>query len=180
MIRIGIDVGGTFTDVVMVDDATARVWSTKVPTTPADRVVGAIQGFRRILELSGCKPADVGFIGHGTTMATNMIVEHKGARTALVTTAGFRDVLELRRVSRHDRADLYDLQFANPEPLVPRRWRLEVPERIRYDGSVEAPLDESALARIAATLRDSDIEAVAVCFLHSYINPVHEDRKSVV
>ena len=106
MRRIGIDVGGTFTDVVMVDDASGQVWSTKVSTTPADRVMGAMNGFRRILELSGTAPAQVGFIGHGTTMATNMIVEGKGAPTALITTAGFRDILELRRLSRHDRAAL--------------------------------------------------------------------------
>lgn len=174
MNRIGIDVGGTFTDVVLVDDATGRIWSTKVSTTPADRVVGALHGFRRILELADRQPSDIGFIGHGTTMATNMIVEHKGARTALVTTEGFRDVLELRRVSRHDRADLYDLQFENPVPLVERRWRLEVPERLRFDGSVETPLDMAALRGIAARLQASDIEAVAICFLHSYVNPAHE------
>jgi N-methylhydantoinase A len=174
MNRIGIDVGGTFTDVVLVDDETGRIWSTKVPTTPSDRVVGAMNGFRRILELSGRRARDIGFIGHGTTMATNMIVEHKGARTALVTTAGFRDVLELRRVSRHDRADLYDLQFENPAPLVERRWRLEVSERIRYDGNVETPLDLAALRAIAAKLQASNIEAVAICFLHSYVNPEHE------
>ncbi len=174
MNRIGIDVGGTFTDVVLVDDAAGWIWSTKVPTTPADRVVGAMHGFARILELSGRAAADIGFIGHGTTMATNMIVEHKGARTALVTTAGFRDVLELRRVSRHDRADLYDLQFDNPRPLVERRWRLEVPERMRHDGSVQIPLDLAALQAVAADIRDSDIEAVAICFLHSYVNPAHE------
>jgi N-methylhydantoinase A len=174
MNRIGIDVGGTFTDVILLDDETGRIWSAKVPTTPANRVVGALEGFRRILELGNRRPRDIGFIGHGTTMATNMIVEHKGARTALVTTAGFRDVLELRRLSRHDRADLYDLQFENPIPLVERRWRLEAPERIRRDGTIEIPLDLTALAAIAAQLDASDIEAVAVCFLHSYINPQHE------
>ena len=146
MNRIGIDVGGTFTDIVLVDDATGQIWSAKVPTTPSDRVVGAMHGFHRILELSDKTSAEIGFIGHGTTMATNMIVEGKGAKTALITTAGFRDILELRRVSRHDRADLYDLQFENPKPLVERRWRLEVPERLRPDGSIETPLDLRALA----------------------------------
>ncbi|WP_298232572.1 hydantoinase/oxoprolinase family protein [uncultured Azohydromonas sp.] len=174
MNRIGIDVGGTFTDVVLVDDASGQIWATKVPTTPADRVVGAVQGFKRILELGGRQAGDIGFIGHGTTMATNMIVEHTGARTALVTTAGFRDVLELRRVSRHDRADLYDLQFDDPVPLVERRWRLEVPERIRHDGSVERPLDLQALHAIAAQIKALTIEAVAICFLHAYVNPEHE------
>ncbi|VTU41966.1 hydantoinase/oxoprolinase family protein [Variovorax sp. RA8] len=174
MNRIGIDVGGTFTDVVLVDDASGQIWSTKVATTPADRVMGAMNGFRKILELSARDSSEVGFIGHGTTMATNMIVEGKGAKTALVTTAGFRDVLELRRLSRHDRADLYDLQFENPKPLVERRWRLEVNERMRHDGTVEVPLDLAQLRGLAERLADSDIEAVAICFLHSYVNPEHE------
>ncbi len=174
MRRIGIDVGGTFTDVVLVDDQSGEVWSTKVSTTPADRVVGAMNGFRRILELSATAPAQVGFIGHGTTMATNMIVEGKGAPTALITTTGFRDILELRRLSRHDRADLYDLQFRNPRPLVPRRWRLEVTERIRHDGSIERELDRQALEVLASRIASSDIEAVAIVFLHAYANPAHE------
>ncbi len=176
MNRIGIDVGGTFTDIVLVDDATGQIWSAKVPTTPSDRVVGAMHGFHRILDLSGKTSAEIGFIGHGTTMATNMIVEGKGAKTALITTAGFRDVLELRRVSRHDRADLYDLQFENPKPLVERRWRLEVPERLRPDGSIETPLDLQALASLAEKISASDIEAVAICFLHAYVNPAHEKQ----
>ena len=176
MNRIGIDVGGTFTDIVLVDDHTGQIWSTKVPTTPSDRVVGAMHGFHRILELSGKTSAQIGFIGHGTTMATNMIVEGKGAKTALITTAGFRDILELRRVSRHDRADLYDLQFENPKPLVERRWRLEVAERLRPDGSVETPLDLAALSHLATKIKNSDVEAVAICFLHAYVNPTHEQQ----
>ena len=176
MNRIGIDVGGTFTDIVLVDDNTGQIWSAKVPTTPADRVIGAMHGFHRILELSGKTSTEIGFIGHGTTMATNMIVEGKGAKTALITTAGFRDILELRRVSRHDRADLYDLQFENPKPLVERRWRLEVAERLRPDGSVETPLDLQALKSLAEKIKASDIEAVAICFLHAYVNSVHEKQ----
>ena len=107
MRRIGIDVGGTFTDVVLLDDATGEVWSTKVPSTPRDPSVGAISGLNRILELSATTPANVGFVGHGTTIATNMVIEGKGAKTALITTKGFRDILEIRRAWRHDRADLY-------------------------------------------------------------------------
>jgi N-methylhydantoinase A len=174
--RIGIDVGGTFTDVVMLDDETGRIWSTKVPTTPKDRVVGTVEGFRRILELSGAASADVAFLGHGTTMATNMVVEGTGAKTALVTTRGFRDILELRRVSRHDRADLYDLLFDNPRPLVERRWRFEVCERMRHDGTAIAPLERAELEQIAERIRASDIEAVAVCLLHAHVNPLHEQQ----
>ncbi len=114
------------------------------------------------------------FLGHGTTMATNMLVEGRGAKTALITTRGFHDILELRRVSRHDRADLYDLLFDNPRPLVERRWRLEVSERLRYDGRVETTLDQGELEALAARIRASDIEAVAVCFLHAHVNPQHE------
>lgn len=172
--RIGIDVGGTFTDVVMVDDTSGQIWSTKVPTTPKDRVVGAIEGYRRILQISGSTSQDVSFLGHGTTMATNMVVEGTGAKTALITTRGFRDILELRRVSRHDRADLYDLQFNNPRPLVERRWCLEVTERMSFEGSVEIPLAEQELHELAAIIRASDVEAVAVSFLHAHVNPAHE------
>lgn len=174
MRRLGIDVGGTFTDVVLIDDGSGQHWSVKVPTTPADRVVGAINGFRRILEVSGFGSADIDFIGHGTTMATNMIVEHKGAKTALITTKGFRDILEIRRVSRHDRADLYDLQFEAPTPLVHRRWRLELDERIDHDGTVKIPVDAAEVEALADRIASSDIEAVAICLLHSYVNPEHE------
>ena len=174
MKQIGIDVGGTFTDVVLLDDELGQIWTTKVLTTPRDRVAGTIEGFEKILQLAGCRGSDISFLGHGTTMATNMIVEGKGARTALVTTKGFRDILELRRVSRHDRADLYDLLFENPPPLVPRRWRLEVNERIRFDGTVATPLDVAGLRELASTIARSDIEAVAVSFMHAYANSTHE------
>lgn len=174
MKRLGIDVGGTFTDVVLIDDETGRHWSLKTPTTPRDRVVGAIRGFTEILRESGLESGDIDFIGHGTTMATNMIVEHKGAQTALITTAGFRDILEIRRVSRHDRADLYDLQFDAPRELVRRRWRLEIDERIDGKGNVLRPVPAAALDDIIARIRDSEIEAVAISLLHSYVNPAHE------
>ncbi|MBS7701367.1 MULTISPECIES: hydantoinase/oxoprolinase family protein [unclassified Chelatococcus] len=174
MRRLGIDVGGTFTDVVLIDDQSGRHWSVKVPTTPANRVIGAINGFNEILRISGLSSGEIDFIGHGTTMATNMIVEHKGARTALITTKGFRDILEIRRVYRHDRADLYDLQFDAPKPLVRRRWCLELDERISATGAVEKPLDMAEVETLAEEIRRSDIEAVAICLIHSYVNPDHE------
>jgi len=176
MRRVGIDVGGTFTDVVLIDDAIDRHWSIKVPTTPADRVVGAIEGFEAILRVSGYESGEIDFVGHGTTMATNMVVEHKGARTALVTTAGFRDILEIRRVYRHDRADLYDLQFDAPRELVDRRWRLEIDARMDAKGDIVTPLDEAQVERLAGRIAASDVEAVAVCLIHSYVNPAHELR----
>jgi N-methylhydantoinase A len=171
--RVGIDVGGTFTDVVLVTGS-GEVHTVKVPTTPADRVVGAVAGFRRILEVSGLPASDVGFIGHGSTMATNMVVEGTGAPSALVTTRGFRDILELRRIARHDRADLYDLQFDNPRPLVARRHRFEVTERLDHRGAVTVPLDMDELSAIADAIAASGVQAVAVCFLHSFLNPEHE------
>jgi len=174
MRRIGIDVGGTFTDVVMVDEISGAIWSTKVPTTPSDRTIGALHGYRKILELSNSKSADIGFIGHGTTMATNMVVEHKAAKAALIITKGFRDILEMRRLSRHDRADLYDLQFDNPPPLVERRWRFELDERLLASGAVELEPNLESLKDMARQIQDSDIEAVAICLLHAYVNPKHE------
>lgn len=179
MKRIGIDVGGTFTDVVLIEE-NGGVHTAKVPTTPANRVIGAIAGFRRILEVAGCGPGDVGFIGHGSTMATNMVVEGTGAPTALLATRGFRDLLELRRIARHDRADLYDLQFDNPKPLVPRRWRHEVPERLDWRGNVLEPLDEAALHGIAEAIARSPVEAVAIAFLHAQVNPAHERRAAEI
>jgi N-methylhydantoinase A len=106
MRRVGIDVGGTFTDVVLLDSVSGQVWSAKVPTTPKDPTHGALNGLRTILARSGSKADSIDFIGHGTTIATNMVIEGKGALTALITTSGFRDILELRRGWRHDRADL--------------------------------------------------------------------------
>ena len=174
MRRIGIDVGGTFTDIVLHDDMSGEVWSTKVPSTPSDPSVGALNGLNRILDLSKTTPANVGFIGHGTTIATNMVIEGKGAKTALVTTKGFRDVLEIRRAWRHDRADLYDLFFENPPDLVPRALRREVRERVLYDGSVETPLALDDIDVTTAELKAEGVEAIAICFINSHANPAHE------
>jgi N-methylhydantoinase A len=176
MRRIGIDVGGTFTDIVLHDDATGEVWSTKVSSTPRDPSIGALDGLRRILELSKTSAANVGFIGHGTTIATNMVIEGKGAKTALVTTKGFRDILEIRRAWRHDRADLYDLFFDNPPDLVPRALRREVRERVLYDGAVETPLALDDVDAVMAELKAENIESIAICFLNSHINPAHERK----
>jgi len=176
MRKVGIDVGGTFTDVVLIDEASGQMWSTKVPTTPADPSKGAAEGVARILKLSGLAGPDIDFIGHGTTIATNMLIEGKGARVALLTTKGFRDILEIRRGSRHDRADLYDLFFANPPSIVPRRFRREVHERVLYDGTVERALSLDEVRREMDILREQGIEAVAICFLNSQVNPAHEKR----
>jgi N-methylhydantoinase A len=176
MKRIGIDVGGTFTDVILIDDAAGTVFATKVPTTPRNPVEGALNGVRRILELAGCPAAEVGFIGHGTTIATNLLIEGKAAKAVLITTKGFRDILEIRRVSRHDRADLYDLFFTNPAPLVARRDRLEADERVLFDGTVSRALAGDEVDRLVKDVEASGAEAVAVCFMNSHANPAHEQQ----
>ena len=169
--RIGIDVGGTFTDFVLLDDATGDIRSYKCLTTPrdpSDAIEEGIRGLER--QVPGCM-GRLEEIIHGTTLVINAIVERKGARTGLVTTRGFRDVLELGREIRYA---AYDAFAEMPEPLVPRERRLEVDERLRADGSVLAPLDE---ARARAALRDlarMKVESVAVCLLNSFENPVHE------
>jgi len=135
---------------------------------------GAINGMRKVLELAGAHSGQIGFVGHGTTIATNLIVEGKGAPAALITTEGFRDILEIRRSSRHDRADLYDLHFTNPAPLVPRRYRFEASERVLFDGSVAEELTSQAIDRVVDAVAGVPVEAIAVCFLHAHLRPDHE------
>lgn len=176
MRRVGIDVGGTFTDVVVLDTASGEIWSAKVPTTPKEPTEGAIQGLKLILEMSDSAPGAVDFVGHGTTIATNMVIEGKGAVTGLITTAGFRDILELRRGWRHDRADLYDLFFEAPPQLVPRRLRKEINERILYDGVVERAIDASEIKQCVTALKAEGVEAIAVCLINSPVNDENELR----
>jgi N-methylhydantoinase A len=169
--RIGVDSGGTFTDVCLFDDETGRIEVWKVSSTPDDPSSGIAQGFQESTARAGLSPADIGYFGHGTTVATNALIQHLGAKTGLITTAGFRDLLE---IGRQKRPDLYDLQADKPKVLVTRDLRLEVPERVRHDGSVETPLDEPALRLAVRTLREAGVDAVAVCFLYSFMHPGHE------
>jgi N-methylhydantoinase A len=165
--RIGVDVGGTFTDLIC-QDAAGRVSLRKVLSTPPDydrAVVAAVRG------LAGAEPETVEAVVHGTTVATNAVLEHRGARTALVTTAGFRDVLELRRLRI---PHMYDPFWRKPAPLVPRRLRFELDERVLADGSVVRAAEPAAIRAIAAALREAQVESVAVCLLHSYRYPAHE------
>ncbi|MBI2468342.1 MAG: hydantoinase/oxoprolinase family protein [Candidatus Rokubacteria bacterium] len=165
--RVGVDVGGTFTDLVAVEPGSGAFRSKKVLTTPEAPAQGVLQG------LLGLAP-DAAAIAHGTTIVTNAVVEGKGARTALVTTRGFRDVLEIARQSR---LDLYRLDIPpRPAPLVPRHLRLEVTERVAGDGRVLTPLAEGELPGLVAALRAAGVEAVAVCLLHAYAHPEHEAR----
>ncbi len=170
-LSLGIDIGGTFTDLVIHDprDGRAIIW--KESTTPDDPARGALEGTRRVLEKAGVKPAEVGRVVHATTLFTNALIERKGAKTGLLTTAGFADVLEIARERKYE---LYDLFIEMPKPLVPRPWRREAKERLAPDGSVEIPLDIEAALKEVAELVEQGVESLAICFLHSYANPAHE------
>ncbi|KMK64872.1 hydantoinase/oxoprolinase family protein [Puniceibacterium sp. IMCC21224] len=169
--RIGVDIGGTFTDVVMLDPRSGRLANEKVLTTPDDPAEGVLNGVQRILANEQAAPGDVQSIIHGTTLVANALIERKGVRTALVTTQGFRDVLEIGRELRYS---IYDLFIDMPEPLVPRVLRFEVDERMRNDGTVLQSPDPDAIRALAAQLRDAKVEAVAIVFLHSFRNDENE------
>ena len=167
--RVAVDIGGTFTDVVLRSgDAQATA---KVLTTAAEPAEGVVQGLRQVLADADCRPSDIGVLLHGTTLATNALIERRGARTALVTTAGHRDVLEMALENRFEQ---YDVNIDRPLPLVPRRWRLTVPERMNAAGEVLTPLQEEDVRALAPTLQAQGIDSVAVGFLHAYANPAHE------
>jgi len=170
-VRIGVDIGGTFTDLVWMDESTGAVRVGKLLTTPKEPAQAVEQGVVTLLHEAGSAPASVSTLIHGTTLATNALIERKGAKTGLLTTAGFRDVLEMGREGRYD---MYDLFIDPPAPLVPRHLRLEVPERILADGSVLTPLDESSARAAISALLAAGVEAIAVSLLHAYRNPVHE------
>ena len=170
--RIGVDIGGTFTDIVALG-ADGSVLTRKVSSTPDDYGQGILDGLDAVLREAGIAPSDVDDVVHATTVATNAVLEGKGAKTGLVTTAGFRDVLEMRRIRV---PDMYNLDYRKPAPLVPRRLRREVVERMGPRGEVRTALDEPSVRAAARRLRDEGVEAVAVALLHAYANPAHELR----
>src|SRR5271155_2007115 len=174
MYRIGIDVGGTFTDLVAIDEAGATVLA-KVPSTPDDPSLGVLDGLAQLAGRLGLERAALlaatERIVHGTTVATNALLERKGAKTGLLTTQGHRDVIEMREGLKDDR---YNLRMPPPEQLVPRHLRLGGRERMREDGRVETPLDPNSLEAAITVLRDARVEAVAVCYLHAWRDPGHE------
>jgi N-methylhydantoinase A len=174
---IGVDVGGTFTDLVLSDTERDVTVIHKVPTTPADPSVGVLAGIRELCERHGIAPADVGHVFHGTTIATNAVLEYRGARTGMVTTKGYRDIIH---VGRHQRPEHYSIMPELPwqdRPLVRRRHRKGVSERIAPPrGEVLVPLDEEEVREAARALKAEGVEAIAVCFLFSYLDPRHEER----
>ena len=173
--RIGIDVGGTFTDIVLIDDVSGQIHYTKVLTTHDDLAEGVIGGIDKILGMVGAGFDRINYMVHGTTIGTNALIERKGARTGLITTQGMRDVLEIGRIER-PAAGLYDIFVDTPLPLVPRYLRLDVKERVGADGQVVVPLDEESAREAVSFLKDQGVESIAVTLLFSFRNPVHEKR----
>jgi N-methylhydantoinase A len=168
---MAVDIGGTFTDIVL--ERGGKRLTRKVLTTAGKPEQGVLAGAQALLGDANLHVSDIDVFVHGTTLATNAIIERRGARTALIATEGFRDVIEIANESRYDQ---YDLAIEKPEPLVPRRLRLTVPERVDVHGAVRLPLDEAAVAAHIAFLRTQKIESVAICYLHAYANPAHERR----
>ena len=169
-IRIGVDVGGTFTDFVLLhDDGTTR--TLKLPSTPESPELAVVEGVKALLDMAGIKAGRVAEVLHGTTVGSNTLLQKVGARCGLITTSGFRDVLEIGRIRT---PTMFDLSWRKPEPLVRRRHRLEVAGRIAADGTVLTPLDTDAVVRAGAALIEEGVESVAICFLNSYVNPSHE------
>ena len=173
--RLAADIGGTFTDVVLEHRGVRR--SAKVLTTPRAPEKGMLEGIARVLEEASLRPADVGVLVHGTTLATNALIERKGARTALVTTEGFRDVLEMGYEKRYEH---YDLELELPAPLVPRALRFPVPERMTARGRIDTPLLEKDLLETAKKIKAQDVQSIAIGFLHSYVNDAHERQAAAL
>src|SRR6516164_6577610 len=169
--RIGVDIGGTFTDVALIDETSGRIGVAKVPSTPSDLAQGVLAALETAMRRCDVGAADVGLLSHATTVVTNAILEERGARAALVTSRGFRDVLELRRSAR---GNLYDLFQDAPAVLIPRRRRFEITERVGADGAVVTPLAEDEIDGLIAALRSARVEAVAISLLFSFLNPEHE------
>ena len=170
--RLSVDVGGTFTDIVLFNNNEKRIYTTKTPSTISDQSIGLINGIKKIQkEIGLISFKDISYFIHGTTVATNALLERKGAKTALITTEGFRDVFE---IARQKRPNLYDFWAKRPKPPIPRYLIFEMSERILYDGSIKKKFDTKRAMEIIKKLEEHCIESVAICFLHSYKNPIHE------
>ena len=170
-VLLAVDIGGTFTDLVALNLSNGSIAVEKLLTTYPDPSLAVLDGLRDLLERADIPPTSIRYVVHGTTLITNTLIERKGAKTALLATAGFRDAIEIGNEGRYD---MYDLALKKPAPLVERRLRFDAPERMLADGRVWRALDEASLRELAAKLRAEAVEAVAVCFLHAYTNPAHE------
>ena len=169
--RLGVDVGGTFTDFVVFDPGSGSFSVGKTLTTPHDLALGIVRGAREAAERAGFQVGDISQVTYGTTLVANLLLERKGARVGLIATEGFRDVLETGTEQRYD---MYDLTARRAEPLVPRRLRRTVRERVTWDGRVLVPLDPSSLDEIVSRFEAQGVETIAVALMHSYRNPAHE------
>jgi N-methylhydantoinase A len=168
--RLGIDIGGTFTDISLLDQLDGRILSLKTPTLPEDPAQGIVNGLH-LLAQQGIQPSDIGYFVHGTTIGLNTLLQRKGANIALFVTEGFRDLLTLQRL----RLPVpYDFRSRLPEPLVPRKWVFPIEERMRSDGREERPLDLQSLDRAVNSALSAMVQGIVLCFLHSYKNPLHE------
>tara|TARA_B100000676_G_C18087399_1_gene856240 strand:- start:1609 stop:3696 length:2088 start_codon:yes stop_codon:yes gene_type:complete len=174
--RLGVDIGGTFTDIVLLDE-NGVLRNKKILSSPDDYSRAIEEGVRELLNTTGVKPEEIVELAHGTTVATNAIIERKGVTVALITTEGFRDVLE---IARFRAPRLYDVNFRKPDPLVERRLRFTVPERITASGEVNKPLDIAALNEVVDRCRDANVDAIAICFINAYVNPQHEEAAGYI
>ncbi|MCA9984888.1 MAG: hydantoinase/oxoprolinase family protein, partial [Anaerolineales bacterium] len=173
-LKLGIDTGGTHTDFVLLDSESGQIWTAKVPSTPADPLNGVLTGLAAVLDRAGATSSQLAELTYGTTIVVNMLVQQQAMQTGLITTRGFRDVLEIGRAYRQ--GNIYDLYLDKPEPLVPRDLRLEVTERLNFRGEVLTPLDEVECRQVIQTFKQREVNSIAVCLLHSYANPSHEQR----
>jgi N-methylhydantoinase A len=174
--RIGVDIGGTFTDIALVEETSGRIGVAKVPTTPTDLAEAVLRALELAMSRYEIMPTEVGLLSHATTVVTNAILQESGARAALITTRGFRDVLELRRSAR---ADLYDMFQDAPATLIPRRRRFEITERVGADGNIVIPLAENEIDGLIAALKVTRVDAIAVSLMFSFLNPEHERQLGV-
>ena len=180
MRRIGVDVGGTFTDLIYIDDEAGKVIVHKTPSTPADPSIGTVQGIRELCAMAGIEAAQLDQVFHGTTVATNIVIEHNGAKVGMITTEGFRDILHIARHKKPMNFSLWQNLPWQAHPIVRRRFRLTVDERIDKDGNVLVPLDDDEVRAQVRKLREAQVEAVSVCLLFSFLNPEHEQRVAAI
>ncbi len=180
MRRIGVDVGGTFTDLIYVDDESGRVIVHKTPSTPQDPSIATVSGIRELCEMAGVQPSELDQVFHGTTVATNIVIEHNGANVGMITTAGYRDILHIARHKKPMNFSLWQNLPWQAFPIVRRRHRLTVNERVLKDGTVMIPLDDDEVRAQVRKLKAANVEAVAVCLLFSFLNPEHEQRVKAI
>jgi N-methylhydantoinase A len=180
MRRIGVDVGGTFTDLIYIDDDAGAVIVHKTPSTPADPSIGTVQGISELCAMAGIEPEQLDQVFHGTTVATNIVIEHNGAKVGMITTKGYRDILHIARHKKPMNFSLWQNLPWQAQPIVRRRFRLTVDERIDKDGEILIPLDDDEVRTQVRRLKAEQVEAVCVCLLFSFLNPVHEQRVAAI